>query len=236
MKRWEFLMLPAVAAMGSLRCSQVQQMAGGLGGGDLGAPPIAKGLQEALNLGIERQVTKLTATDGFFGNPLVKIAFPPEIATVESGLRRIGAGALADEGTLMLNRAAEDAVKEATPIFVDAVATIDFESAMDILKGDQDAATLYLQKRTTEPLYGKFNPVVRNSFDRVGARKVWSGIINRYNSIPLTKEVNPDLDDHVTNQSLDGVYKMIAVEEKNIRTDLSARSTDVLRQVFALQD
>ena len=236
MKRWEFMMLPAVAAVASWRCGQVQQLAGGLGEGNLPAPPVAKGLQEALNLGIERQVSKLTASDGFFGNPLVKIAFPPEIASVESGLRRIGASSLADEGVLMLNRAAEDAVKEATPIFVDAVATIDFESAMDILKGKDDAATDYLKDRTTKPLYGKFNPVVRESFDRVGARKVWSGIINRYNSIPLTKEVNPDLDDHVTNQSLDGVYKMIAVEEKNIRTDLSSRTTDVLRQVFALQD
>ncbi|HAT65897.1 MAG TPA: DUF4197 domain-containing protein, partial [Flavobacteriaceae bacterium] len=141
-----------------------------------------------------------------------------------------------DEGLKILNRAAEDAVKEATPIFVDAVKGITFADAKNILLGPDNAATTYLEGKTQSALYAKFNPVIQNSFAKVGADQIWNNIITTYNSIPLVNKVNPDLTDYVTNEALKGVYTMISVEEKNIRTKVSSRTTDLLRKVFVLQD
>ena len=143
---------------------------------------------------------------------------------------------LADEGLKVLNRAAEDAVKEATPIFVDAVKQMTFNDAKNILMGNESSATTYLQNTTSTALYAKFNPVIKNSFAKVGADKVWTNIITKYNAIPLVTKVNPDLTDYTTNKAMEGVFKMIAVEEKDIRTNLTARSSDLLKKVFALQD
>lgn len=218
-------------------CAEMQQVLNqlpqtqGIGGVD-----IAGGLKEALNNGISKQVTKLTATDGFYRNEAVKILLPEELRKVDSGLRKIGLSSLADEGLKVLNRAAEDAVKQATPIFVDAVINMTFMDAKSILMGNESSATNYLQNSTSTALYGKFNPVIKNSFNKVGADKVWTNIITKYNSIPLVNKVNPDLTDYVTNQAMTGVFKMIAVEEKNIRTNLSSRTSVLLQKVFAMQD
>lgn len=206
------------------------------GGGVLSNADIASGLRQALDLGIEKQVTKLTKTDGFYRNELVKILLPAELQKVDKGLRDIGLGSLADEGLKVLNRAAEDAVKEATPIFVNAVKEITFSDARNILLGTDDAATQYLTTKTQTSLYDKFHPVINNSFSKVGADQIWQNLINRYNAIPFTSNVNPDLTDYVTEEALKGVYTMIAVEEKEIRTKVGERSTDLLRRVFALQD
>jgi hypothetical protein len=197
---------------------------------------IAGGLKEALNNGITKEVSKLTTTDGFYRNEAVKILLPEELRKVDSRLRKIGLSSLADEGLKVLNRAAEDAVKEATPIFIDAVRNMSFMDAKTILMGNQNSATAYLQSSTSTALYGKFNPVIKNSFSRVGADKVWASIITKYNSIPLVNKVNPDLTDYVTNQAMNGVFKMVAVEEKNIRTNLNARTSALLQKVFAMQD
>ncbi|PTS98204.1 DUF4197 domain-containing protein [Flavobacterium sp. HMWF030] len=202
----------------------------------VGGVDIASGLKEALNKGITQQVSKLTAVDGFYKNEAVKILMPAELQKVDATLRRVGLGSLADEGVKVLNRAAEDAVKEATPIFVSAVKNMSFTDAKNILLGNQNAATTYLQNSTTTALYSKFNPVIKNSFEKVGADVVWKNIINKYNTIPLVKKVNPDLTDYTTNQALAGVFKMIAVEEKDIRTNINARTTPVLKSVFAMQD
>lgn len=202
----------------------------------IGGIDISAGLKEALNNGISKQVTKLTAVDGFYKNEAVKILLPDELKKVDSSLRKIGLGSLADEGLKVLNRAAEDAVKEAAPIFVDAVMNMSFTDAKTILMGNENSATTYLQNTTSTALYGKFNPVIKNSFTKVGADKVWSNIINKYNSIPFVKKVNPDLTDYVTNQAMAGVFKMIAVEEKNIRTNLNSRTSVLLQKVFAMQD
>ena len=220
-------------------CAEMQQVANQLPGilnQGTGTLDIAGGLKEALNNGITKQVSKLTATDGFYKNAAVKILLPEELQKVDKGLRSIGLSSLADEGLKVLNRAAEDAVKEATPIFVDAVKGMTFTDAKNILMGNQNSATTYLQNSTTTALYGKFNPVIKNSFSKVGADKVWANIISKYNSIPLVKKVNPDLTDYTTTKALEGVFKMVAVEEKNIRTDLNSRSSDLLKKVFALQD
>lgn len=197
---------------------------------------IAAGLKEALNNGIDKQVVKLTAIDGFYKNEMVKILLPEELKKVDKGLRDIGMGKLADEGLKVLNRAAEDAVKESTPIFVDAIKGMTFTDAKNILLGDDRSATTYLQNSTSTALYGKFNPVIKNSFAKVGADKVWTNIITKYNSIPLVKKVNPDLTDYTTNKAMEGVFKMVAVEEKNIRTNIASRTSDLLKRVFSLQD
>ncbi|WP_067145949.1 DUF4197 domain-containing protein [Pseudotamlana agarivorans] len=202
----------------------------------IGNADIAAGLRQALDLGIDKQVSKLTQTNGFYGNDMVKILLPKELQKVDDGLRKIGLGSLADEGLKVLNRAAEDAVKEATPIFVDAVKGITFNDAKSILVGSDNAATQYLSSKTETSLYNKFNPVIKNSFSKVGADKIWSNLISKYNSIPFTDDVNPDLTDYVTEEALKGVFTMIEVEEKEIRTQYSSRTTDLLKKVFALQD
>ena len=220
-----------------LSCAELQQVANQLPNmGQTQGLDISGGLKEALNNGISKQVSKLTATDGFYKNEMVKILLPEELKKVDSSLRKIGLGKLADEGLLVLNRAAEDAVKESTPIFVDAIKGMSFNDAKNILMGNETAATSYLQNSTTTALYAKFNPVIKNSFTKVGADKVWANIITKYNSVPLVKKVNPDLTDYTTNKALEGVFKMIAVEEKSIRTDLNSRTSDLLKKVFALQD
>lgn len=201
-----------------------------------GTVDIAAGLKEALNKGITEQVSKLTATDGFYRNEAVKILMPEELAKVDKTLRKMGMSKLADEGILALNRAAEDAVKEATPIFVSAIKNITITDAKSILLGKDNAATVYLQSSTTTALYAKFSPVVQQSIGKVGADVIWATIIKKYNTVPFVTKVNPDITDYVTNKALDGVFKMITVEEKNIRTNLSARTSDVLKKVFALQD
>ena len=217
-------------------CAELQQVVNQMPQGGLGNAEIASGLREALNFGIDKQVSKLTATDGFFKNDLVKILLPEELQKVDKALRDIGLGNLADEGLKVLNRAAEDAVKEATPIFVNAVKDITFADAKNILLGADNAATQYLTSKTQTELYDKFNPVIKNSFSKVGADQIWGNLINKYNSIPFTNNVNPDLTDYVTGEALKGVYTMIAVEEKEIRNKVSSRTTDLLKRVFALQD
>ena len=197
---------------------------------------IASGLRQALDFGIDKQVTKLTQEDGYYGNPLVKILLPEELQKVDNTLRSVGLGSLADEGLKVLNRAAEDAVSTATPIFVDAVKQITFNDAKNILLGSDNSATQYLENKTNAALYAKFNPIIEQSFNKVGADKIWSNLITKYNALPLTNDVNPDLTDDVTNQALKGVYTMIAVEEKDIRTNTAARTTTLLQKVFALQD
>ncbi len=197
---------------------------------------ISAGLKEALNNGISKQVSKLTAVDGFMGNEAVKILLPEELQKVDETLRNFGMSKLADDGIRMLNRAAEDAVKQATPVFVNAVKNISLTDAKGILMGSENAATTYLENETNTDLYSKFNPVVKNSLAKVGADKIWNTIISKYNKFPLVSKVNPDLTDYVTNKALSGVFKMIAVEEKNIRTELNSRTSGLLKQVFALQD
>lgn len=218
-------------------CAEMQQVINQLPQTqNMGTIDIAGGLKEALNNGITKQVSKLTAVDGFYRNEALKILLPEELKKVDSSLRKMGLGSLADEGLKVLNRAAEDAVKEATPIFVDAVKNMSFADAKTILMGNENSATTYLQNTTSTALYGKFNPVIKNSFTKVGADKVWANIIGKYNLIPFVKKVNPDLTDYVTNQAMNGVFKMIAVEEKNIRTDLNSRTSSLLQKVFAMQD
>lgn len=224
-------------ALTFMGCAELQKVVNQLPqGGVLTQEQIGNGLRQALDNGIQHQVTKLTSKDGFYKNDLVKILLPEELQAVDKGLRKIGLGSLADEGLKAINRTAEDAVKTATPIFVNAVKEITFTDAKNILLGADNAATSYLEGKTTSALYAEFNPVIKNSFSKVGADKIWSNLITKYNSIPFVKKVNPDLTDYVTTEALDGVFTMISVEEKGIRNKVGLRNTALLRQVFALQD
>lgn len=234
MKRFiAFLLLLNLTACAELQgvVNQLPQINNGISQLD-----IANGLRQSLDFGIDKQVSKLTLKDGFYKNELVKILLPEELQKVDNALRKIGLSSLADEGLKVLNRAAEDAVSEATPIFINAVKEITFNDAKNILLGNKDAATQYLNSKTQTALYGKFNPVIKNSFAKVGADQIWTNLINKYNAIPFTNNVNPDLTDYVTNEALKGVYKMIAVEELQIREKVASRSTSLLQKVFALQD
>jgi hypothetical protein len=217
-------------------CAELQKYAEQIQNTGLTQEQIGNGLRQALDNGIENQVTKLTSKDGFYRNELVKILLPEELQAVDKGLRKIGLGNLADEGIKVLNRAAEDAVKTATPIFVNAVKEITFNDAKNILLGDKNAATTYLKSKTNQSLYNSFSPVIDDSFSKVGADKVWSNLITRYNTIPFVKNVNPDLTAYVTNEALKGVFTMIEIEERGIREKVGLRNTALLRQVFALQD
>ena len=237
MKRFLIPVMAVTMAFSFSGCAELQQVVNQLPqSGVLTNADIAAGLKEALDKGIDKQVSKLTATDGFYKNEMVKILLPEELQKVDSALRKVGLGSLADEGLKMINRAAEDAVKEATPIFVSAVRQMTFTDAKNILMGNDRSATDYLERTTSTQLYGKFNPVIKSSFSKVGADKVWTNIITKYNSLPLTKDVNPDLTDYVTNEALDGVFTMIAIEEKEIRNNINERTSALLKKVFALQD
>ncbi len=217
-------------------CSELQQVINQLPSGVVTNDQIAGGLKEALNNGITNQVTKLAVEDGFFKNELTRILLPEELQKVDNVLRSVGLSKLADEGLKVLNRAAEDAVGEAIPIFVDAIKGMSFTDAKNILLGEKNAATQYLQTATSEALYQKFNPIIANSFQKVGADKIWTDLITKYNALPLTNDVNPDLTDYVTGEALKGVFIMVEVEEKEIREKVSSRTSDLLKKVFALQD
>jgi hypothetical protein len=217
-------------------CSELQQVVNQLPNGGITNNQIASGLKEALNKGITDKVSLLAVKDGFFKNQLVKIMLPAELQKVDNTLRKIGLSKIADEGLKVLNRAAEDAVGEAIPIFVDAIKGMTFTDAKNILLGDKNAATSYLKNKTATALYQKFNPIINTSFKKVGADIIWNNLITKYNNLPLTNSVNPDLTDYVTNQALKGVYTMVEVEEKEIRSNVNARTTTLLKKVFALQD
>lgn len=234
MKKTSLLLFLAICLFS---CGSLEQVMKGISnGGSISQTDIAMGLQQALNQGINQEVSKLTTTNGFFENSLVRINLPSELQKVDDGLRKIGLSSIADEGLKLLNRAAEEATNEAVPIFTQAVKNISFKDAKKILLGDTNAATQYLEQQTRVQLYEKFAPIVNDKLGSVGATDLWSNAITKYNNLPLTSDVNPDLTDYVTNQALQGVFKVIAKEELQIRSNISERRTALLKKVFALQD
>jgi hypothetical protein len=194
------------------------------------------GIKEALEIGISRGTDLLSAKDGFLGNAAVKILFPPEAQKVERTLRSIGMGSLADNVILSLNRAAEDAAKEAKPIFVSAIKQMTITDVTNILLGQQDAATSYFKRVTTSQLMEKFQPVITTSLNKVGAAKYWGDAAGQYNKIPLVKPVSTDLSSYVAQKAIDGMFIQVAQEELKIRGSLGARSTPLLQKVFGYAD
>ena len=196
---------------------------------------VGEGLKEALIKGISSGSDLASQTDGYFKNPEIKIPFPPDVKKVEDKLRQIGLGGEVDKFVVTLNRGAEDAAKEAKPIFIAAIKQMTIDDAWAILKGQPDAATQFLKRTTTAQLKVKFKPVVQNSLDKVSATKHYGDIVGTYNRIPFVDKVNPDLNDYATDMAITGLFTMIAKEEQNIRKDPLARTSELLKRVFGSQ-
>ncbi|MGC1243551.1 MAG: DUF4197 domain-containing protein [Chryseosolibacter sp.] len=227
--------------LGACTSAQINQTLGDvnktLGGSNapLTTAEVAQGLKEALIKGISNGSDLVSQLDGYFKNPEIKIPFPPEVKKVEDRLRQLGLGSEVDKFVVTLNRGAEDAAKEAKPIFIEAIRAMTIEDAWSILRGGDDAATQYLKRTTSGLLKEKFKPVIQNSLNKVNATRYYGDIVNRYNQVPFVQKVNPDLDDYATDKAIEGLFIMIAREEKNIRENPVARTTEILKRVFGSQ-
>jgi len=193
---------------------------------------VVKGLKEALSVGTKNSADKASALDGFYKNSLIKIPFPPEAKEMESKLRTIGMNKQVDEFTMQLNRAAEKAAKEAAPIFLNAITSMSLTDGISIIKGGDNAATGFLQDKTTGDLKSKFKPIVQKSLNDIQITKYWNPLATQYNRLPLSKKMNPNLEDYVTGKALEGLFKLVAQEELKIRKDPASRISDLLKKVF----
>ena len=197
---------------------------------------IGLGLKQALEFGVNEAVEKLSAEKGYLESPY-KILIPEEARQIVSKVKMVPGFQDVEQQLIdKMNKAAELAAKKATPIFVEAITDMTFKDAMNILLGEQDAATRYLETETRTQLYTAFLPVIQSALDEVNARTYWKSVISAYNNIPFVKKVNPELDDHVNQKALDGLFRLIEVKEARIRGDQSERKTDLLKKVFAKQD
>ncbi|HCQ30633.1 MAG TPA: DUF4197 domain-containing protein [Flavobacteriales bacterium] len=196
---------------------------------------VIKGLKEALTIGTQNATKVVSQIDGFNKNPKIRIPFPPEAQKVKEKVIALGMQDQVDKFELTLNRAAEEAAKEAAPIFIDAVKNMSISDGFAILKGDSTAATEYLREKTSAQLKVKFKPVIHNAIEKVEVTKYWNPIITTYNKIPFVEKMNPDLEEYVTQKAMDGLFLMLAQEEAKIRKDPAARVTDLLKRVFGNQ-
>lgn len=219
------------AQLGDLFDKAKKALDGGLTDEDIGM-----GIKEALKLGTGKAVDFLSEEDGYYKS-IYKIALPKEAQQIVQKVSMIpGFDDFEDKLIERMNRAAELAVVKAKPIFVSAITNLTFQDVTNILTGEKDAATRYLEKTTQQQLYDEFRPIIASALDEVNARSLWKDAVTAYNKIPFVKKTNPDLDDHVTNKALDGVFSLIEVKEEGIRTDVNQRSSELLKKVFAKQD
>jgi len=237
----KLLLFFAVLSLGLTSCDSakfletVDDILGGNTGG-VSNTEIGQGLRQALEIGIGKGSTAASKTDGYFKNPIIKILWPDKAKKVANTLNTIGLGSMVNKVEMSLNRAAEKAAKESKPIFVNAIRQLTFQDVMSILKGEKNAATNFLRRTTTNQLRTKFNPIIGNALNSVNATKYWDEAINKYNAIPLTNKIDLDLQEYVTDRALDGLFKLVEKEEAKIRQDPLARTTDLLKRVFKLQD
>lgn len=207
--------------------------------GSISNSEAASGIKQALGQGLEKSIQTLAVRDGFLGNAAVKILMPPEAQQIERTLRGIGLGSLVDNFITNLNRAAESAVKEASPVFVSALSQLTVRDAFDILlSGQQDAATNFFRRTTSDQLVGKFSPIVEKAIGDHHVTRYWTELITRYNQIPLVNEkVETDLTKYVTERAIDGLFLQVAKEELNIRHNIGgSRSTPLIEKVFDWAD
>jgi len=206
---------------------------------ETGAAPtsdeVSLALKEALMKGIVNGADQVSLTDGYYKNTSITIPFPPEFTKVEKKLRQIGFGKDVDKFIMAMNRGAEDAAREAKPIFATAIQAMTIEDAWGILKGNPDAATQYLKRTTSPQIKEKFKPIIQSSLDKVSATRYYTDIVNTYNKIPFVEKVNPDLNDYTTDLAMRGLFFMVAVEERKIRDNPVERTSDLLKKVFAYQ-
>ncbi|MDP4264727.1 MAG: DUF4197 domain-containing protein [Bacteroidota bacterium] len=192
-----------------------------------------QGIKEALTQGVTNAVLNLNKTDGFFGSEIYKVLLPPDAKKIETTLRNMGMGAQVDKAILAINRGAEDAVGYAKPIFVDAIKQMTLTDALNIVKGNKDAATQYFKEKTSAKLIEAFTPSVKSSLDKTQGTKYYGDIVNTYNKLPTTfNKMNPDLTSYVVGKAVDALFDQVAKEEANIRANPAARATDILKKVF----
>ena len=216
--------------------AQMEQLLRGLGGmvpqGGLTDGKVASGLKEALQIGTQNAVNLTGKTDGYFKNEAIKILMPEKLRTLETGLRAVGYGPKLDEFVLSMNRAAERAAPAAKQIFWDAIGAMTFDDAQKILKGSDTAATQYFQGKTSDKLTAAFRPTVEQATNEVGVTRQYKELVGRYQAIPFAKSESLDVDHHVVTKALDGLFHVLGEEEKKIRTNPTARVTDLLKEVF----
>jgi hypothetical protein len=193
---------------------------------------IIRGLKDALSVGSKNASSSASKADGYFKNPAIKIPFPPEAKNIESKVRALGMNKQVDEFVMTINRAAEEAAKEAAPIFLNAITSMTITDGVGILKGNDSAATAYLKRTTSSQLHDKFKPVIKSATQKVDVTKYWNPIITTYNKVPLVTKMNPDLEEYITQRALSGLFLLVAQEETKIRKDPTARVTDILKKVF----
>lgn len=203
-----------------------------LSGAPLSEAEIGEGLKEALSQGINLGADKASMVDGFFKNPKIRIPFPPEVQKVETALRGIGLGNEVDKFVLALNRGAENAAKEAKPIFISAIRQLTIRDAINILRGEKDAATQFLKRTTSAQLYQAFEPNMLKSLENTQATRYYTDLAGVYNKIPFVTKINPDLKAYATQRAVDGLFVLVAEEEQRIRENPLARSTELLKRVF----
>ena len=200
-------------------------------GSSLSTGEIVAGLKEALSQGANNSTSKVSAVDGFFKDAAIKISLPQQVQKVEKKMRMLGFGKMVDNAELSMNRAAEDASKTAAPIFLDAIKKMSFTDALNILKGTDTAATGYLRKTTSNPLTDAFRPIVQTSLAKTDATKYWKDVFSVYNKFS-SEPVDTDINSYVTSKALYGIFYYVGEEEKKIRKDPVARTSDILKKVF----
>lgn len=234
-KTFHYLIL--IFIMGSCTTAQIQQAVNDyLEEDKLTTQEVTSGLKEALVQGITKGSNSASATDGYFKNSIIKIPFPEDAKKVETKLRQLGLGGEVDKFVMTLNRGAELAAKEAKPIFVSAITSMTIADAWSILKGNDNAATVYLEKATGAQLKNKFLPIIRNSLKQTSATKYYGDLVGTYNKIPFIDKVDPDLDNYASDLAIQGLFTLIAKEELNIRDNPTARATDLLKKVFGSKE
>ncbi len=191
-----------------------------------------EGIKEALSQGLVGAVLKLNREDGFFKDAFYKILVPDDAKKVENTLRDIGLGSMVDKAILQINRGAEDAAGYAKPIFVNAIKSMSIQDAIGLVRNGDTSATHFFREKTTAQLVAAFTPIIKSSLDKVNATRYYSDMVNKYNSIPLVKKINPDLTGYVTMKATNALFDLVAKEEKNIRNNFAARTTDLLKRVF----
>ena len=192
-----------------------------------------EGIKEALSQGLVKAVLKLNKEDGFFADAFYKILMPPDAQKVVNTLRDLGMGKMVDKAILSINRGAEDAAGYAKPIFVDAIKSMTLSDAIGLVKNGDTSATHFFRVKTTDKSTAAFMPVIKTSLDKVDATKYYGDVINTYNNFPTTfKKINPDLASFVTNKATNALFDLVAKEELNIRQNIAARTTELLRRVF----
>jgi hypothetical protein len=217
--------------------AQWDKLLKGLGGqGSAGAglsdAKIGAGLKEALQVATEKAVSLTGKTDGYFANQAIKILMPEKLRSFETGLRAVGYGGQIDELVLGMNRAAERAAPQARQIFFDAIGDMSFDDARKLLNGGDTAATEYFRGKTTPRLTTAFRPVVEQSMSQVGVSRQYKDLVGRFDSIPFAKSQAFDLDGYVVDRGLGGLFAVLGEQEKQIRTNPTARATDLLKEVF----